>query len=317
MENNSFIKPFETVTGVYGSPKPNELDPTPYLAPFFIVFFALCLTDAGYGLVIALTSLGAIKFLKIPREKQRLWRLLGYGGIATFIIGALFGGWFGIDVASLSPGPVKGFIEFFKIIDPVKDTLRFMVLAFVLGIIQLWFAQIVKSLLALRRKDRGTAYSGVAWASLILTGMVWVIASALGQTLLTNIALSLIFLELVALLFTESRTTKNIFLKPLTGIIGIINGSIGIMSATLSYSRLMALGLSTGIIAFIFNTLAGIFRDLIPYVGWIVWFIIIVGGHVFNLAINTLGSFIHSARLQFVEFFPVFMEGGGDRKSVV
>jgi V/A-type H+-transporting ATPase subunit I len=313
IENNNLIQPFETVTGIYGMPRYNEIDPTPFLAPFFIVFFALALTDAGYGLVMALGSFLAIKLLKIPREKQKLFRLLGYGGIVTFIIGALFGGWFGIDVTALSPGPVKGFIEFFKVIDPMRNTVAFMGLSFALGILQVWFARIVKIISTIKNNAPKETASAFAWAAFLLTGIIWLTGSFLHFSLLTKIALYIMILTIAGLIVTESLNTKNIFIKPLVGVIAIIQGLIGVLSDTLSYSRLMALGLATGIIAFIINTIAVIFRDLIPYAGWVVWVLILIGGHIFNLGINALGAFIHSGRLQFVEFFPKFMEGGGER----
>lgn len=90
-------------------------------------------------------------------------------------------------------------------------------------------------------------------------------------------------------------------------------GLVGYLSDVLSYSRLLALGLATGIIAMVINLIAVLFRDMIPYVGWAVAILILIGGHLFNLVINVLGAFIHSGRLQFVEFFPKFMEGGGAR----
>ncbi|MFH1713149.1 MAG: V-type ATP synthase subunit I [Candidatus Jacksonbacteria bacterium] len=313
IENKNFIAPFESVTGIYGLPRYNEIDPTPYLAPFFIVFFALCLTDAGYGLVMAITSFAAIKILQIPPKNQKLFRLLGYGGLLTFVVGALFGGWFGIDVAALSPGPIKNFIEFFKIIDPMKDILLFMMLCFGLGMAQVWFAQIVKVISGYKHKQTGAIASGIAWALFLAAAIVAIIGSGLKISALTNVRLYIILIPIGALMITESRNTKNLFLKPLVGIIAIVQGLISVMSDVLSYSRLMALGLATGIIAFIINTIAVIFRDLIPYAGWVIWFFILIGGHLFNLGINALGGFIHSGRLQFVEFFPKFMEGGGEK----
>lgn len=313
IENNQLIRPFETVTSLYGMPKYNELDPTPYLAPFFIVFFALCLTDAGYGLLMAIIAFGAIKIFRIPRANQKLFRLLGFGGILTIITGALFGGWFGIDVGSLSPGPVKNFIKFFQVVDPMKDTMLFMVIAFSLGLIQLWFARVVKIIAAHKVRHKFDMVAAASWASFILAGMLLLISYRLPFPLFTKVLLYTILLLAVELVVIESWNIKNIFVKPLVGAVNVIQGLIGILSDMLSYSRLMALGLATGIIALIINTIAAIFRDLIPYFGWVVWVVILIGGHAFNIAINALGGFIHSGRLQFVEFFPKFMEGGGQK----
>ncbi len=116
----------------------------------------------------------------------------------------------------------------------------------------------------------------------------------------------------VGLMLAESRGQK-IFLKPLAGGVKILQGLINVMSDILSYSRLMALGLATAVIALIVNQIALLFGDMIPYVGWVVAVLILIGGHIFNLGINALSGFIHSGRLQFVEFFPKFLEGGGKR----
>jgi len=313
LENKGMFRPFETVTGIYGLPKYNEIDPTPFLAPFFIVFFGLCLSDAGYGLIMAIGCFLAIKLFKIPKESQRLWRLLAYGGIFTFIIGALLGGWFGIDISNLAPGPIKSFAEFFKLIDPMRDTVLFMGIAFALGLIQIWFSQIVKIIAALKNKQNQQVKSGIAWALFLLTAVGLLISKNLSYIFLSKVFQFALFLSIVWLILIESENTKNILVKPLVGLIAIIQRLIGFMSDTLSYSRLMALGLATGIIAFIINTIAVIFRDLIPYAGWLIWALILIGGHLFNLGINALGSFIHSGRLQFVEFFPKFIEGGGKK----
>ena len=116
----------------------------------------------------------------------------------------------------------------------------------------------------------------------------------------------------LGLFWVEARGQK-IFLIPLIGGIKVLQGFINTVSDVLSYSRLMALGLGTGVIALIVNQIAFLIGGMIPFVGWIVTGLILIGGHVFNLGINALGGFIHSARLQFVEFFPKFMEGGGRR----
>ena len=115
-----------------------------------------------------------------------------------------------------------------------------------------------------------------------------------------------------ALVLANGRKTKNIFLKIPIGLYSLYD-VIGYLSDTLSYSRLLALGLATGIIAMVINLIASLAIDMIPIVGYVFAIFILIGGHVFNIAINALGAFIHSGRLQFVEFFPKFMEGGGTR----
>lgn len=302
IKNKNFIAPFEVVTGVYGLPKFRELDPTPFLAPFFILFFALCLTDAGYGLIMAVLSILAIIIMKIPRKDQNFFRLLIYAGVVTFFVGAFFGGWFGIDLNALPESGLKNILLKIRLINPMTDTLLFMGLTFALGFIQIWFSQIIKLYHAIKIKSKNQAIEAGLWALCLL--------SLVFSGFLKNIWPAIICFSGLIML---TNTNIKIFFRPFIGAITVIQGLIGFMSDILSYSRLMALGLATGIIGFIINIIAGIFRDMIPYAGWGIWVLALIGGHLFNIGINALGAFIHSARLQFVEFFPKFLEGGGKK----
>jgi V/A-type H+-transporting ATPase subunit I len=299
MRNSSFMEPFESVTNIFGLPSHKELDPTPYLSIFFIIFFGICITDAGYGLLLALFTGLALVLFKERFGKNKLIKLLFYGGISTFIAGVLFGSYFGV-------GPEKfhlSFMNTFKVIDPIKDTILFMGVAFFLGFIQICFSQVVKMIRARRFNQRDEFLSGLAWLSLFVFAVIYYFVP---------LALIGLIISLIGLFFIESKGQKLI-LKPLVGGVKILQGLINTMSDILSYSRLMALGLGTGVIALIVNQIAFLLGGMIPYVGWILTGLILVGGHLFNLGINALGGFIHSARLQFVEFFPKFMEGGGKR----
>jgi len=306
LENNKAVRPFEYVTEIFGLPKGNEIDPTPYLAVFFILFFGICITDAGYGLVMALMcGIGLIFFKKLVGN-NKLIRLMFYGGISTFVIGVLFGSYFGT-----SPEVLRiSFMNRLKVIDPIKDTVLFMGITFLLGYIQLTFSQVVKIISGKRNKNKEMLFSGMAWLSAFLFGGL-LIASTKVEGLKT-IGLFGLIISGGGLLLAESIGTK-IFLKPLVGGVKVLQGLINSMSDILSYSRLMALGLATAVIALIVNQIAVLFSGMIPYVGWVVGGLILIGGHLFNLGINALSGFIHSGRLQFVEFFPKFLEGGGRR----
>ncbi|OGZ27429.1 MAG: hypothetical protein A2365_03060 [Candidatus Nealsonbacteria bacterium RIFOXYB1_FULL_40_15] len=306
IENNRWIAPFQSVTDIFGLPAENEIDPTPYLAFFFIIYFGICITDAAYGLMLAIFSLIPLLFFKKRFGKNKLLKLLFYGGISTFVMGVLFGSYFGTSPSSLR----ISFMERLKVIDPIKDTVLFMGVSFALGYIQICFSQIVKIIKGLKFKDADSILGGISWILLYLSFGLYVLSFKFA--FLGVIAPIFIFSSLAFLLWEESRGQK-IFLRPLIGAIKILQGMIGTASDILSYSRLMALGLGTGVIALIVNQIAFLFKDMIPYFGWIVAALILVGGHIFNLGINALGGFIHSARLQFVEFFPKFLEGGGRR----
>ena len=316
LKNSRIFRPFEAVTGIYGMPKSSEIDPTPFLAPFFIIFFGLCLTDAGYGIILALLTWGVIKIMKVPKEKQRLLRLLMWGGIATFFIGALFGGWFGLILEDLpdSLSWAKGVLINIRQIDPLESPLTVMMLSFVLGIIQVLVGLGLDVYWKIKQgnKKDGLLGSGVNFLFLLII-LFWISTKiGLVPEAVGPIATYVLYGGVALMIITQGRKSKNIIMKFLSGTLSLYN-LVGFLSDVLSYSRLLALGLATGIIAMVVNLVAMLFKDMIPFVGWGVAVLILIGGHLFNLSINTLGAFIHSGRLQFVEFFPKFMEGGGTR----
>ncbi|MBM4177481.1 hypothetical protein FJ208_01630 [Candidatus Gribaldobacteria bacterium] len=202
------------------------------------------------------------------------------------------------------------FLTPLKIIDPIEDTLLFMLCAFSLGYLQIFVSQIVKIISGLRSQQKEMLLSGIAWGLTYLLAIPLILSFKFAN--LRLIGLVGLLCGVLMILYVESRGQK-LFLKPLVGFIKFLQGAIGTVSDILSYSRLMALGLATAVIALIVNQIATLFGSMIPYVGFLVMIPILIGGHLFNLGINALGSFIHSGRLQFVEFFPKFLEGGGRR----
>lgn len=306
LENTKAISPFQAVTDIFGLPSSSEVDPTPYLSLFFIVYFGICITDAGYGLLLILFTGSLLILFKEKFSTSKLIKLLFYAGISTFIMGVLFGSYFGVSATELH----IPFMQRFKVIDPIKDTLLFMGIAFLLGYIQICFAQIVKIIQSKKQKNKEGVISGFVWFSFYISAGIYLLSLALDFLRIYSIMGLIVFG--LGLFLVEGRGQK-IFLIPLIGGIKILQGLIGTVSDVLSYSRLMALGLGTGVIALIVNQIAFLLGGMVPYVGWLFTGLILICGHIFNLGINALGGFIHSARLQFVEFFPKFMEGGGRR----
>lgn len=307
---NTWAKPFEAVTEIYGAPQSHELDPTPFLAPFFTLFFGLALSDAGYGLVMALGIVAVIHFLKIPKSSQKLLRVLFWGGIASFIIGVFTGGWFGIDLGSL-PAVIGGPLIALQLIDPLEDALIIFYIALGLGVIQVLFGLTLDIWWKLRSGfvKEGLLGSGL-WVVTIISLLLFA-GSSMG--LLAGAAAApakyVLFTAVAGLVLGKAFMSKNFFIGLPSGILGLYS-IVGYFSDVLSYSRLLALGLTTGIIGIVVNLIAGLVLG-IPFVGWLAAFLVLIGGHTFNLAINALGAFIHSGRLQYIEFFPKFMEGGG------
>ncbi len=318
IKNKGLIGSFEAVTNIYGLPLPDEIDPTPFLAAFFIIFFGLCLTDAGYGIVLFVMCALALKFLKIPKGMKNLVRLLMFGGIVTFILGALFGGWFG-----MTPDQAPGFLTYindagekafrWQVINPTQESgpLAFLILAAILGYVQVLFGIIVDGYWKIKHKKYLDAlFDSFLWFYfLVIMGLFGLSKSGVFLADYAGTITYLVYFGVGALILTQGRKQKNIILKFLSGVLSLY-GLVGYFADVLSYSRLMALGLGTGIIGFAFNTIGGLVGN-IPYVGIIFAIIVILIGHTLNIAISTLGAFIHSSRLQFVEFFGKFMEGGG------
>lgn len=310
--NHAALQPFEVVTNIYGKPRADELDPSPLLAVFFLLAFGLALTDAGYGIVLMVTMGAADRFFKLKREMRKMVRLLFYAGAATLVLGAVTGGWFGITLEELPESGLRDALLAVKLLDPIKSPMLLLMIAFALGIVQLLFAWGIKGYDLWRRGDRfGAIFDGGAWITMVLAILFWsgvklgYFSSDFGR-----LALAAVTLNAGALILTQGRHYKNIFLRLGAGVMSLY-GLIGFVSDVLSYSRLLALGLATGIIGLVVNLISGMVIEMIPVVGIFIAIVVLLVGHIFNLGINSLGAFIHAGRLQFVEFFPKFLEGGG------
>ncbi|PIZ71914.1 hypothetical protein COY07_04080 [Candidatus Peregrinibacteria bacterium CG_4_10_14_0_2_um_filter_43_11] len=315
LENKGMIQPFQAVTNIYGLPLPSELDPTPYLAVFFIIYFGMCLTDAGYGLMMFIITWVALKYLRIPSGLSKLVRLLMYAGIFTFVMGILFGGWFGMtpDQAPAWMTVMQDGKLMFKgqTFDALGNAMQVLILSFSLGFIQTWFGVLLNFIHRFRTVGRMEAMlDNFPWVYMLTVLCIYILAmvGAL-PAVIQQVTLYLVYSAVLLIVLTQGRSKSNIIVKFLSGVLALYN-LVGYMSAVLSYSRLLALGLATAIIGMAVNTIAALVNG-IPYVGIVFAIIVLIGGHTFNILINALGSFIHSGRLQFVEFFGNFLEGGG------
>lgn len=317
LQNPTWMKPFESVTGLYGLPLSSEIDPTPLLAPFFILFFGLCLTDAGYGFVLAVMMAAYLWTKKLSIKEAPLWWLLMFSGIVTFFVSIPFGGWFG-----MTPAQAPAFMTVDTNGDGIADLFKgqiwnlgatpginfFRNLSIALGIIHLSFGIFLAGFMKWRVKERAAAF-WVDWTTLILfaaVGAYFLVPEADKQSALYAIYAS------IALVWWGKGHGSKFYLRPLTGLLGILNLAMSMLSNTLSYLRLLALGLVTGALALAVNLVASQISAMLPaFLGIPVAIVIYIAGHTLNLALNTLGAFIHSGRLQFVEFFGNFFEGGG------
>ncbi|USN88030.1 MAG: hypothetical protein H6779_01120 [Candidatus Nomurabacteria bacterium] len=307
LKNNANIQPFEIITRLYGLPTHKDIDPTPFLAGFFFLFFGLSLTDVGYGVFLMAVSLLVLFYFKVSPTIKMFGKLLFLMGLASALVGLLFGGYLGIDAAKL-PDSLKA-IQMF---DPIGNPLPVFYLALALGVVQVMFGMMLKIYSDARNNMLMTGILDQGPWLLLFTSLILYGAANLGYlaTASSDDLLPLVYLSLVIVVVASGRTGKTILGKVQMSLLSLYN-SIGYFSDILSYSRLLALGLATSALAFAVNLIAGIVSDMIPYVGFIFAIIILIVGHLFTLVVNTLGAFIHSARLQFVEFFGKFITGTG------
>ncbi len=306
IKNKKLITPFEAVTRLYGLPGDKDIDPTPFLAGFFFIFFGLSLTDVGYGLFLFSITTAALIFFRIPKKIKPLIQLLMLGGISSFIVGLLFGGYLGINMEYM-PKWTQAIQEF----DPITNPLPVFYVALGFGVLQIMFGLILK---IIRDARNGELISGILdqgpWLALFTSLIFWGTTKTGLFTDIYGISTIAIYASIVSLVVTQGRRETTILKKALMGVLSLYN-SINFFSDILSYSRLLALGLATSALAFAINLIATMIGGMVPYVGTILMVIILIVGHLFNIAVNVLGAFIHSSRLQFVEFFGKFITDNG------
>ncbi len=291
LENKPLFAPFEFVTKLYGAPSPAGVDPTAAFTPFFIVFFGIALTDAAYGVFLSL--LAVLGLMKIKGENMRkLLKIIFACGLSTVVFGWLIGGWLGYQVLG---APLY--------FDSLSDPMRLLVYSLALGVIHIFWGMMVKLIHLVRRREYFAAFADVVlWYGLIIGLLLLIVPAA------ATFGKYLAIISAVGLILTQGRAQGSIMKKFFSGVLSLYNIT-GYLSDILSYSRLLALGLATGVVSLTVNTMAGLLKG--HPIGYVAMLIIMAGGHVFNLAINALGAFIHSSRLQYIEFYNQFYEGGG------
>ncbi len=299
LKNNKFAKLFEPIAGLYTLPLYNELDLTPYFAPFYMLFFGLCLGDIGYGLVLMI--IGAIVNWKMPKFASygKLIILLGLGSV---IMPMLSGSFFGLKIYEIFPMSEKIQGMFFT-------DLNFFWFSIIFGIFQIIVARIISAVVSLKKRDWDAGLANIGWCLVI----VWLTFAYAGSQIGSEIIPSMVnnsfaIVGLILILFC-SKPSKHFFLRPFKGLISLYDIT-GIFGDILSYIRLFGLGMTGGILALVINSIAAQFTGSI--VGWVIAIPFLIVGHLAVLGLSCLGAFVHPIRLTFVEFYKnVGFEGGG------
>ena len=301
LKNNWFTKPLNMVTEMYVYPAYDGLDPNPFMAPFFILFFGLMMADMAYGLLMLLGGWFLLKKLHATGTMGHMGGLLVLCGVSTFIFGALTGGFFGDFIPQLAKliDPTSN-VQLPYLFTPLTDTLAILVGSLALGVIQIITGMAISVVYKCRNGE---------WVDALWNEITWWIVLA-GATLailgIGNVAgyPVVLFVGLAMLVYGSTRNAKGF--GKVTALIGAVyNGVSGYFSDILSYARLMALMLAGAVIAQVFNTLGSVTGNVVGFV------VISLIGNALNLALNLLGCYVHDLRLQCLEFFGRFYKEGG------
>lgn len=327
LKNKSVLSPVESVLATYSYPKPSEIDPTSIMAVFYYFFFGIMFSDAGYGLVMSLACGWALKHFKNMEEGLRKSvKMFFFCGISTMFWGLMFGSFFGdaINVVcktllNMPEGsiPVIPGLNSPIWFSPTAEPMHMLMISFLFGIIHLFTGLGISAYMSIRDgKFADAIYDAFSWYLLVGGGilallsmdMMESIAGFLLPPVCAKIGGVMAIIGAVIIVLFAGRTSTNPFKRIAKGLYGLY-GITGYLSDILSYSRLLALGLATGVIAQVFNQIGSMFGSGI--IGTVVFIAVFIVGHTLNIGINALGAYVHTNRLQFVEFFGKFYEGGG------
>ncbi|HAC40392.1 MAG TPA: ATPase V [Rikenellaceae bacterium] len=297
LKNNWFVRQFELLTDMYGRPDYNEFDPTPYISVFFLLFFAMCMGDAGYGLALVI---GGILLRKT--EMKDMAPLVTILGIGTFVVGIVMHTFFGVDIAVLPWIP--SWLKAVMITGTIAGFEAQMVLALVIGVVHLCLAMVVKTVYATRNKGFLGSLSTWGWTLLIVGGVVvGSLTMALSVPAQVTKWIVIVLGVLSALgIFLFNDIHRNPLKNIGSGLWETYNTVTGLLGDVLSYLRLYALGLAGGMLGKAFNDIATMTLGD-GGLGYIPFAIILIIGHALNLAMCCLGAFVHPLRLNFLEFF--------------
>ena len=317
LQNNSFAAPVEGITEMYSLPGKHDIDPNAIMGFFYYVFFGMMFSDAGYGLLMVIATLAVLIKAKPEGQKRKTVLMYLYCGISTMFWGIMFGSFFG-DVINIIRTNYLGLPEMrlHVWLNPAGDDLMTtMLFCFLFGIIHLFVGVGIKGYMEWRQGDKFGAicdtlsiYMAIGGVAPILAGMIIEVPKSI-----TDVTKYIALAGVILIVLTAGRESKGIAGKLGAGLYALYNTVSGYLSDILSYSRLLALGLVTGIIGSVVNMMGTLPSNMV--VKTILFIIVFIFGHTVNFGINIIGAYVHTNRLQYVEFFSRFYEGGGNAFS--
>ena len=324
LKNNKLAEPAQGILTMYAAPSKADIDPTPVLAFFFYFFFGMMFSDAGYGVLMVLATGLMIKLFKPDKKMRNNLKLFQYCGISTTLWGLVFGSIFGDAPAAMAKlftgnefvmahsisnmaDPTPAILPW-PIIDPQKDALTLMIISIAFGLVHILVGMGCKFIVCFRQKDYAGAFFDTGLWMLMLVGFAILAAGMITTPVLMTVGAVIAIACAVGLVLTQGRGKKGIVGKLIGGVASLYSIT-SYISDLLSYSRLLALGLTTGVMAQVFNMLATMMGTNV--LGIVFMVVIFLLGHLINIGLNALGAYVHTMRLQYVEMFSKFYEGGG------
>ena len=310
LKNNKFSEPAESITSMYALPSAADIDPTPVTSFFYYLFFGMMLSDAGYGILMWIATWAVNKFLNPEDSMRKNMKLFMYCGISTTFWGFFFGSFFGIDIISIIYRAITGSGLPFKypFINPLEgDAMAMLILSVGLGLVQIIAGLCVKFYITAKADGVLDAVLDTGLWIMTLLGFAVMGVGLLGFKTLQTVGLAIAGACLLGIAVTGGRKKKGA-MKFLGGLASLYDIT-GYVSDLLSFSRLMALGLTTAAMSMVFNKLGLMVSGGI--IGKVFMVAILIVGHAVNFGLNALGAYVHTLRLQYVELFSKFYDGGG------
>lgn len=297
LKNNVIARNFENITEMYSMPRYNEIDPTPLLAPFYLIFFGMMVADIGYGALVLVGTLLAKALFKLDEGKKKMINFFFWLSLPTILFGFIFGSFFG-DIIPMTP-----------IIHPINDINTVLLLSVAMGVVQIFFGLGIKAYMLIRKGDPlGAFYDVGSWVITLVGAGLFGAGSMIGLSAAgVSMAKYAMFGGMLLIILTQGRQIKNYGARVGAGLYALY-GITGYIGDLVSYTRLMALGLAGGQLANSLNLIIRMFPGWAIFVLGPIFFILF---HLFNIFLSLLGAYVHTCRLQYVEYFSKFYEGGG------